>query len=430
MLYKHFSNYRKFFSSEDSSMSGEREAALRRIAIVLSSLPPTVASRLLSELDANSKQMVRRTMTGLADVDPLERQRALQAFAGSVRKQQVPTTASNDEIVLTSVKRPSVGSSQGSSSRPDVSVHNQQTSSSTSSSSVPRSLELLADMEDDVLLESVSGEHPQTVALLLASIAPAQAARLLPRLDPRLRSEAMGRIGRLGEIPVEMVDELAQHIINRIRPTKPASMSADGRRRLDAILASMPQPLEPSEPVPAARVSRSQQVVPLDVVHEASVSPQSSSQDNETKPLRIAPQTRPETHGSDQDQDSDEHAAVLSNSHGTTPDRSQPLWSTDDIHNHLMRLSAIELRDALGAVDTHDALMALCGLPVETADAVIATLPKPAGREIRLQLASIGSMQLREIDVAKERVAIASLPDQARAQVFSNMAQVRVPMAA
>ena len=76
-------------------MSGEREAALRRIAIVLSSLPPAVATRLLGELDGNSKQLVRRTMTGLSDVDPLERKRAIQAFAGSVRQQQSSPTKSH-----------------------------------------------------------------------------------------------------------------------------------------------------------------------------------------------------------------------------------------------------------------------------------------------------------------------------------------------
>ncbi len=395
-------------------MSGEREAALRRIAIVLSSLPPTVASRLLGELDANSKQLVRRTMTGLSDVDPLERKRAIQAFAGSVRQQQSAPPMSHDEILLTSVARPAAANSAASPMRHQFAKVDNATStySAESSTNIPKSLALLGDLEDDALVQSVSGEHPQTVALLLASIAPAQAARILPRLDSRLRSDAMSRIGRLGEIPSEMVEELAQHILSRVQPKSTVATpvaNSDGRRRLDAILASMPQPTQTPAP------SFGQPPSPV----------------NEVRPLRIAPQSRVETQWNDQEPDEYESSTpATSESRGEVAGRGPASWSTNDIHNHLLRLSAVELRDALGAVDTHDALMTLCGLPVETTDAVIATLPKSAGREIRLQLASIGSMQLREIDVAKERVAIASLPDQARAQAFSSVGQVPVPMAA
>ncbi len=418
-------------------MSGEREAALRRIAIVLSSLPPAVATRLLGELDANSKQLVRRTMTGLSDVDPLERKRAIQAFAGSVRQQQSSPTNSQDEILLTSVTRPVTANPVASPVRHQFSAmdhaNGNSASASGASSNIPKSLALLADMEDDALVRSVSGEHPQTVALLLASIAPAQAARILPRLESRLRSEAMSRIGRLGEIPSEMVEELAQHILSRIEPKSPVTppaVNSDGRRRLDAILASMPKPTETQPPSASPRVHANDKIALSDPVHVANTSSQPSLV-NEVRPLRIAPQTRMETQWNDQEPDDYESATPASSeSRGAGAGRVPSLWSTDDIHNHLLRLSTVELRDALAAVDTHDALMALCGLPVETTDAVIATLPKSAGREIRLQLASIGSMQLREIDVAKERVAIASLPEHARTQALSSVGQVRVPMAA
>ena len=74
----------------------DREAMLRRVAIVLSSLPATVAASLLGEIDADTKLAVRRTMMSLADVDPLEQKRALHAFKISVQKSgasrnQLPT---------------------------------------------------------------------------------------------------------------------------------------------------------------------------------------------------------------------------------------------------------------------------------------------------------------------------------------------------
>ncbi len=65
----------------------DREAMLRRVAIVLSSLPAPTASKLLGSIDAESKQSVRRTMSTLTDVDPLERQRAIQAFKLTFQRQ-------------------------------------------------------------------------------------------------------------------------------------------------------------------------------------------------------------------------------------------------------------------------------------------------------------------------------------------------------
>ena len=64
----------------------DREAMLRRVAIVLSSLPGPVAADLLGEIDADTKKAVRRTMASLTDVDPLEQKRALHAFKISVQK--------------------------------------------------------------------------------------------------------------------------------------------------------------------------------------------------------------------------------------------------------------------------------------------------------------------------------------------------------
>ena len=80
----------------------EREAMLRRVAIVLSSLPAPVAANLLGEIDASTKVAVRRTMMSLADVDPLEQKRALHAFKVSVQK----TEASPDKLQTSSDHKP------------------------------------------------------------------------------------------------------------------------------------------------------------------------------------------------------------------------------------------------------------------------------------------------------------------------------------
>jgi flagellar motor switch protein FliG len=63
----------------------------------------------------------------------------------------------------------------------------------------------------------------------------------------------------------------------------------------------------------------------------------------------------------------------------------------------------------LGQVETRDAILALCGLPVQVANAALAILPRAQAKTVRNKMNSLGSLNLREIDRAKEKVAEASL---------------------
>ena len=54
-------------------------------------------------------------------------------------------------------------------------------------------------------------------------------------------------------------------------------------------------------------------------------------------------------------------------------------------------------------------MLALCGLPNPVTSAVLALLPKAESRKVREAMNSLGALQLREIDEAKENVAHASL---------------------
>jgi flagellar motor switch protein FliG len=83
--------------------------------------------------------------------------------------------------------------------------------------------------------------------------------------------------------------------------------------------------------------------------------------------------------------------------------------STDSIHEHLKQLSPQHLCETLGKVQARSAMLALCGLPNQVTSAVLALLPKAESRKVREAMNSLGALQLREIDQAKEAVAYASL---------------------
>lgn len=403
----------------------DRDAAVRRVAIVLSTLPPTTVAQLLAKFDPPTRRQMQLAMQTLVDVDPLERQRALQAFKGSLI--QTPGASldhSPGEPINPPPLRPEaahrVSNDQAAGSR-IVPAPDDPSGCDAESKTTP--LSFLADVEDDTLVGMLSGEHPQAIALVLASIAPSQAARILPRLNASLQGDALSRIGRLGEIPQEAVNELATHLRERIKVAETVNRNEAGQRALGAILAAMPNsfgsPLSnepttaPREPLPTDnhsfhRHDNQTAVSGQSAGDQATVfaaSPNDLSAVDQTHRLRLVRDLWPDDDTSPHEQGYDigSAAETVANS------KLAILESTDSIHHHLVCLSPEELCEALGGVTTRQAILSLCGLPRQTADAVLAILPRGQAKQVRKGMASLQSLQLREIDQAKEQVARVSL---------------------
>jgi len=411
----------------------DRDAALRRVAIVLSSLPAPVASQLLSTFDSDSVRRLRQAMTSLSDVDPLEHRRALLAFKGSLsqpadpssRSRQQPATGTDDEV--------SIRSSEGQGTRTSGSrVVPSSIPDQPSPAHKDNQLAFLGDVDDDTLVGMLRGEHPQTIALVLASIAPAQAARILPSLDTALQGDALSRIGRLGEIPDDVVVEIAAHLQSRVKQAERANRSEAGQRALGAILAAMPQSVNhrnasapaaeptsagPSEPHPA----------PITAAHppHSTAEPVTAptrhadvdlSAVDQTHRLRLVTSLGPDESDLDEPTDptptpSETLSTPSSSDARDAEQRVETLASTDSIHRHLLELAPEELCQALGSVTTRQAILSLCGLPNEKAETVLAILPRSQAKQVRRGMASLQSLELREIDEAKEAVAAASIED-------------------
>jgi len=367
------------------SASTNREANLRRVAIVLSSLPPSVSANLIGSIDTETKKLLRRAMTNLSDVDPLERQRALASFKGMVEH---PTPSSFEANPIDEVSFDHASASTHQSQIVKHS-HPSTTASANNTGSVANSpLAFLDDAEDDLLVKLLSEEHPQAAALVLASISPAQAARVIPRLDAVVQRDALGRIGRLGDVPEEAVEELAIHLKTQVEQMMQQQKRSSGQMALSAILAAMPQ--EPTEPK-----QRPEPVNRLPKVASETVEPQRTDDSKppaEIHSLRVAPGTS---------FDSKPKAPATKTSLQST---TSVLKSTDATHQYLTKLSARELCLGLGLVDTNQALLALCGLPKSVCDAAMKFLPRSQAKQVRSQMNSLTSIQLHEIDAAKTAV--------------------------
>lgn len=417
----------------------DREAMLRRVAIVLSSLPATVAANLLGEIDADTKLAVRRTMMSLADVDPLEQKRALHAFKISVQKpgasrNQLPTPEKNKPVLTAGATEPAAeNSSRVIRSSAVQGEPNRGMNSGIPVNDDDHPLAFLEQVDEQGLANLLKRERPQVVATVLASIRPDHAARVLPHLGSSLE-DMLGRIGKIETIPRDSLIELADHFRKSLE-TRAADFSDTlGRRALDAILAAMPAEQEPDRAKSASTLGRtavrtgSFGTTPGDADSTQPGHFPSAGQavENLTSRLRIAEGTSWQAvgeyspSGNQRKHQRGEASLVSRNTttdapvpaaskHTDTAEQTVPFPSTDSIHQHLVEMSPQHLCETLGRVQGRVAMLALCGLPNQVTSAVLALLPKAESRKVRESMNSLGALQLREIDEAKEIVAVESL---------------------
>lgn len=432
-----------------------RSASLRRIAIVVRDLPGGTASQLLASLDEASRRAIQRELASLADVDPVERKRALESFAGSLKRHveqdggrhggtRTPGVDSvDDEFIFSRAAGPTEPSRSGSDDRgvmPASSVRTPAPAATTGP------LDFLKELEDEELLRILGNEHAQTIAVVLASIPPTRAANLIPRFAYGQRQEVLLRIGRLQQIPEDLVQELAESLSARVESVR-VDRHTDQLRELLGPWMDPPAAgtgeataAQTARHVPAAALAASPRLQAIlaempsgspgrvvgSAVSKAGQSPtgnvdQSTAENGVRRESAIGadgtPHSQPDVTESQQAAD----RAAPNDRFSVTGMDGQ---STDQIHQELVRLTPRELCHALGRVATRTAILALCGLPNKTADAAIAVLPRPQANEVRKQLATIGSMELREIDQAKEAVMRA-----ARVHSATSAAQAKSPQA-
>ncbi|MEM9645521.1 MAG: hypothetical protein AAF989_11055 [Planctomycetota bacterium] len=414
----------------------DREASLRRIAIVLNSLPAPVAGRLLANVDDQRRSDLRRTMTSLSDVDPLERKRALESFSGNVIQRVQGSDAADPSHDATS---------QHAEQNTDPAHQNRGSSAGGTPFDDRHPLGFLATVPEVEVVKILRGEHPQTAALVLASIPPEKAAKLLAGFDSRRRQDVIRRIGHLQDMAPDALGEVAEMLKAKCLqievPTKPSS----GSDAMRAILARMTIPssgVSMSQPMSGA-VSSEQQASWTTPSREDSFSvATANTMDDEFMPSDRAGASRRIDPSALMDQDrraSHVDPAMVKQSDatlgGATPGKNQTAerqrqtsgtgtlesdgngprilpfdttatagWSTEQINRQLDSMSPAGLCEALGRVETRDALLTLCGISVERADKAIARLPKAQQRSTRKALANLGPLQLSEIDRAKERV--------------------------
>ena len=75
----------------------------------------------------------------------------------------------------------------------------------------------LDGLDKNMVVNLIKGEHPQTIALILACLKPGAAARILSGLPEEIRPQVAMRIVRMEQVPKEVIEELDHSLHNEVR---------------------------------------------------------------------------------------------------------------------------------------------------------------------------------------------------------------------
>ena len=185
---------------------------LRRVAILVATLDTVSADRLLDELPPDDAARVRSMMVELSHLDADEEQAVIGDFlrSGFTAAGLAPaeTPGEGVELCLSEPLSPHTASAD------DVTFST--CPADGSSSPDEPSFDFLHDAECDRLLQVLSAERPQTIALVVSRLPEARALQVLGALPDALQSDVLRRWIDLDETDPAVLREVEQELQARI----------------------------------------------------------------------------------------------------------------------------------------------------------------------------------------------------------------------
>ncbi|MEN6493500.1 MAG: FliG C-terminal domain-containing protein [Thermoguttaceae bacterium] len=303
---------------------------IRKAAILIASLDQTSADRLLDQMDVRQAQQVRQAVFELGDVDPAEQKQIIDEFfrlGPLIPPQQHPGIELDAGLAQKIAAGAAYAAAEG---RPSAADEN-------------RPFRALQQAEDDKLAKILVTERPQTIALVLAHLAPEQASGVLARFPAALQVEVLRRLATLEEAQPEILQEVEQALTSRL------SEQVQMQRRRVAGVSAVAAILE------ASGQQAGMQLLDNLTIHDRSLA-------EKLGPERI------------------EFAQLVS-----FDDRS---------------LEAI-----LGAAEPDVVELALVGAPPALIDRILRFLPEAEAQQVRRQLDHPGPTRLSDVEEARQRLA-------------------------
>ncbi|MFO7907894.1 MAG: FliG C-terminal domain-containing protein [Planctomycetota bacterium] len=355
--------------------------ALRRAAILIASLDTHSADALLEEMSPDQATLIRNAVLELGEIDVVEQQEVIQQFVGN----QSPPTAFSDagsDIIPDLARKLDRDPNANSNSNTEV-------SNQTPGQPDNRPFAFLDSVESGELARVLLGEHPQTVAIVVAHLAPDRAADVLGHLPRQRQTDALMRIARL-DVPHPDVIQDLEHEMHGLLVNQGLheAVGADGVAAVTAILHNTAGPARQDLVANLAQQDRT--------LAKQLRGPQSGQEPRGSEPTRPLPDR-----GNTSTPPSDPLA-------GAGPDQktSPKKPFTPSVHfSDLEHLDGPALVQILNRCPPNTTLLALVGASRKLVERISEQLPKDEAAQLDQKLQAIGPLRLDDVQRAQRTMS-------------------------
>jgi flagellar motor switch protein FliG len=175
---------------------------IRKAAILLTSLPEEQAAQLLGKLEPKQVEAVSIEIAKISNISPEEQEQAIHDFAG-VNPNGLTGGAGGFGVAKTLLER-ALGKN-----------------ATATLDNVRQSIEalpfgFLQKVDSQNLLTFIIDEHPQTIALVLSHMSPAQASTVVSGLPGDRQLSVVRRIATMGQTSPEIIHEVEKGLEHRM----------------------------------------------------------------------------------------------------------------------------------------------------------------------------------------------------------------------
>lgn len=359
---------------------------IRKAAVLIRSLDGATAARLLAALSPAEVRAVREAISALGDVDVTE-----QADVAAELRRAGSAVAGN--------RQSAVELDPGLFRQPVTAPQSDRGTPPAQPTDPERRLAFLEHADPKELVPLLTGEHPQTVAVVLSLLDAPRAATLLDALPRSCQSEVLKRLAELGDTDPESLmvieRELAAWVARQPKTPRDPSRRGDHAARI----------LAAAEPSARAGLidgllRRNRRLAER---LGASVGPLPGSCSGEP----VGCDESCESHHSLPSQDTAHAASSPITPAANTPPppvvhRPQPAPSVP--FDRLAQLNSVTLSKVVREVDPRVLQLALAGADELLVDRLTERLPKAAARQFRDGLHRLGPTRLSDVAAAQQAV--------------------------
>ncbi len=215
-------------------------SAIRKAAILVSSLDIQSADRLLDQMGETLAAQVRAAVMSLGEVPPEVQQAVVEEFFKAQGRSGGPPIAQRAAHSVADSDVELVLSSRGSQSSPvtEPAARSQVPLAPSAEIAKKSHFDFLAGTPIATLATYLQREHVQTIAVVVDQLSADRAAKVLEYFAPALQSQVVQRIATLDEMDADALSDISAALQSSIGPLPPPPVRQGSRiQSLKAVLA-------------------------------------------------------------------------------------------------------------------------------------------------------------------------------------------------